>query len=369
MAASILDDMDQIREIDKSNMLSVCVDAAKHYRAAVEAAEKTSLRYSKPENVIVAGMGGSAVGAELLKDWGRGRADVSVEVCRSYSLPAYVGEGSLVLVVSYSGETEETLSSFLDAVRRRCMVFCVSSGGSLLDFAARLRLPFLRVPSGFAPRAALPYLFVPLLRVLEEAGVVSGVSGELAEAIDVLGRVSGECAPEVPVSSNAAKGLAVGVNGSVPVVYGFGVFRGVAQRFKTQFNENAKVPSKWEVFSELDHNEVVGWEGAGDLAGCFSAVFIRDENESEMIRSRIEITKGLMPEGSKLFEVWGQGKSELARMLSVVCVGDFVSVYLALLRGVDPTPVNIISLLKAKVQQVGTKERIICELERLAGSR
>jgi glucose/mannose-6-phosphate isomerase len=369
MAASILDDMYQIREIDKSNMLSVCVDAAKHYRAAVEAAKKTSMRYSKPENVIVAGMGGSAVGAELLKDWGRDRAGVSVEVCRGYSLPAYVGEGSLVLVVSYSGETEETLSSFLDAVRRGCMVFCVSSGGSLLDFAERLGLPFLRVPSGFAPRAALPYLFVPLLRVLEETGVISSVSGELVEAIDVLGRVGGECGPEVPVSSNVAKGLAVGVNGSVPVVYGFGVFRGVAQRFKTQFNENAKVPSKWEVFSELDHNEVVGWEGAGDLAGCFSAVFIRDENESEVIRSRIEITKELMPEGSKLFEVWGQGKSELARMLSVVCVGDFVSVYLALLRGVDPTPVNTISLLKAKVKRVGTKERIICELERLAGSR
>jgi glucose/mannose-6-phosphate isomerase len=366
---SILDDMDQIREIDKSCMLSVCVDSAKHYRAAAEAAEKISLRYSKPENVVVAGMGGSAIGGELLKDWVRDRAGVPVEVCRGYSLPTYVGEGSLVLVVSYSGETEETLSSFLDAVRRRCTVFCVSSGGSLLDFAERLGVPFLRVPSGFAPRAALPYLFVPLLRVLEEVGVVSGVSGELTEAITVLGRVCGECAPEVPVSGNVAKGLAVGANGFVPVVYGFGVFRSVAQRFKTQFNENTKIPSKWEVFSELNHNEVVGWERAGSLAGCFSAVFIRDKNESEAIRSRIEITKELMPDGSKLFEVWSQGKSELARMLSAVCVGDFTSVYLALLRGVDPTPVNTINLLKTKVKQVGTKERIVRELKRLASSR
>jgi glucose/mannose-6-phosphate isomerase len=369
MTVSILDDIDQIREIDKTCMLSVCVDSAKHYRAAVGAAEKISLQYPKPENVVVTGMGGSAIGGELLKDWMRNRAGVPVDVCRGYSLPAYVGEGSLVFAVSYSGETEETLSSFLDAMRRGCMVFCVSSGGSLLDFAKRLGVPFLRVPSGFAPRAALPYLFVPLPRLLEKVGVVSGVSGELSETITVLGRVCGACAPEVPLSGNVAKGLAMGINGFVPVVYGFGVFRGVAQRFKTQFNENAKVPSKWEIFSELDHNEVVGWERAGGLARCFSAVFIRDNNESEAIRSRIEITKELMPDGSKLFEVWSQGKSELARMLSAVCVGDFTSVYLALLRGVDPTPVKTISLLKAKVKQVGTKERVVRELERLAGSR
>jgi glucose/mannose-6-phosphate isomerase len=368
MAASILDDMDRVREIDKSGMLSVCVDAAKNYQAAVEAAETISLSFSTPKNVIVAGMGGSAIGGELLRDWARDRVHVSIEVSRAYSLPAYADERSLVLVVSYSGETEETLSSFLDAMRRGCMVFCVSSGGSLLDFAERLGVPFLRVPSGFAPRAALPFLFVPLLVVLEKVGVVSDVSGELSEAVEVLGRVVGECAPEKPVDGNVAKGLAVGVNGSVPMVYGFGVFRGVAQRFKTQFNENAKVPSKWEYFSEVDHNEVVGWERAGELAGCFSAVFIRDKSESEAIRSRIEITKGLMPGGSKLFEVWSRGEGVLARMLSAVCIGDFVSVYLALLRGVDPTPVNTISLLKKQVEQVGTKERIVRELKQLSGS-
>jgi glucose/mannose-6-phosphate isomerase len=369
VTVSMLDDIDQIKEIDKSCMLSVCVDSAKHYHAAVGAAEKISLRYPKPENVVVTGMGGSAIGGELLKDWLHNKADVPVEVCRGYSLPAYVGEGSLVLVVSYSGETEETLSSFLNAVRKGGMVFCVSSGGRLLDFAERLGVPFLRVPSGYAPRAALPYLFVPLLRVSEEVGIVSGVSGELSETMAVLERVCSECAPKVPVSDNVAKGLAVGVNGFVPVVYGFDVFRGVAQRFKTQFNENAKVPSKWEIFSELDHNEIVGWERAGDLARCFAAIFIRDKNETVAIRRRIEITKELMPDGSKLFEVWSQGKSELARMLSAVCVGDFMSVYLALLRGVDPTPVKTISLLKAKVKLVGTKEQIVRELERLVGSR
>ena len=368
MSISVLNDVNKMKAIDKDGMLSFCLDTAEHYRKAVKAAEGISLSYSKPENVIVVGMGGSAIGGELLKDWVRDKAGVPVEVVRGYSLPAYVGAKSLVLVVSYSGETEETLSCFLDAVSRKCMVFCVSSGGNLLDFAERLGVPFLRVPSGFAPRAALPYLFVPLLVVLERVGLVSGVSEELTEAIAVLERVCSECAPEMLVSDNVAKGLAGDINGSVPVAYGFGVFRGVAQRFKTQFNENSKVPSKWEYFSEIDHNEVVGWERAGSLAECFSAIFIRDKGEPEAIRSRIEITKGLMPAETKVFEVWSRGEGELARMLSGVCIGDFISVYLALLRGVDPTPVKTISLLKAKVTQVGTKERIVGELERLAES-
>jgi len=369
MAESVLDDMNKVRGIDKSGMLSFCVDMAEHYGRALEAAERVSLCFSVLENVVIAGMGGSAIGGELLKDLVREDARVPVEVSRAYSLPGYVDERSLVFVVSYSGETEETLSSFLDAVRRKCMVFCVSSGGRLLEFAERLGVPFLRVPSGFPPRAALPYLFTPLVVLSERLGVVSGVSEGFSEAMSVLGRVSGECAPEVPVSNNVAKGLAVGVNGSVPVVYGFGVFRGVAQRFKTQFNENAKIPSKWEFFSEVDHNEVVGWERAGSLAECFSAVFLRDKAEPVEFRNRIEITKGLMPAGSKVFEVRSQGEGVLARMLSAVCVGDFTSVYLALLRGVDPTPVETISVLKARMKQSGTKEKVIRELERLAGSR
>jgi glucose/mannose-6-phosphate isomerase len=369
MAASVLNDTCKIREIDKSNMTAFCVDAAKHYREAAKTAEKISLRHANPEDILVAGMGGSAIGGELLKDWTRDKAPAPIEVNRAYSLPAYANERSLVLVMSYSGETEESLSAFLDAVKRRCMIFCVSSGGSLLEFAEKLGVPYLRVPSGMPPRAALPYMFVPLLRVLEKAGVVSGVSGELSEATKILECVSGENAPEKPVKDNFAKTLASGINGSVPVVYGFGVYRSVAQRFKQQFNENSKVPSKWEFFSELNHNEIVGWEKAGELAACFSTIFIRDKAESDEIRSRIETTKTLLPSGSKKFEVWSQGKSTLARMLSTVCIGDFTSVYLAVLRGVDPTPVENINVLKEKMRQAGTKEKIKRELSKLVASR
>ncbi|MEM2107664.1 MAG: bifunctional phosphoglucose/phosphomannose isomerase [Candidatus Bathyarchaeia archaeon] len=367
-AASFLDSPEKIGKVDRSNMLAFYVEAAAHYREATKISARISMPSARFEHIVVAGMGGSAIGGELLKDWASGRARVPIDVCRGYSLPAYVGEKSFVVLASYSGETEETLSVFLDAVRRRCMLFCISSGGSLLNFAEKLGVPYMRVPSGFQPRAALPYMFMPLLMLLENAGVISGVCEELAEALPLLERICSENAPDKSVKDNFAKQLALGIVGTVPVVYGFGFYRSVAQRFKQQFNENSKVPSKWEFLPELNHNEIVGWEKAGKLAKCFSAIFFRDKNEPIEIRSRIEITKMLMPAASKTFEVWAQGESALARMLSTIGIGDFTSVYLAVLRNVDPTPVSTIALLKEKMKQSGAKEKIIRELETLVAS-
>jgi glucose/mannose-6-phosphate isomerase len=219
------------------------------------------------------------------------------------------------------------------------------------------------------PRAALPYLFVPLLFALEKAGVVSGVSGELLETIRILNRVSKENAPEKPMKDNFAKTLAAEINGTIPAVYGFGFYRSVAQRFKQQFNENSKLPSKWEFFSELNHNEIVGWENAGTLEASFSTIFLRDKAEPDIIRSRIETTKALLPSGSKRLEVWSRGKCPLSKILSTVCIGDFTSGYLAVLRGIDPTPVKNIDVLKEKIKQSGTKEKTKRELELLARSR
>jgi glucose/mannose-6-phosphate isomerase len=369
LSASPLDSIGEIRRIDKSNMLSFSVGAAKHYHEAAKTAAKITSDYSKPENIIIAGMGGSGIGGELVKDWARDKAQVPIEVSKDYALPAYAGKQSLVVCVSYSGETEESLNAFLDAKKRHCMIFCVSSGGSLLEFAEKLSVPCLRVPAGMPPRAALPYLFVPLLVLLEKTCLVPNVSNDLREGIELLERISQENSPEKPAKHNASKTLALNIGECVPVVYGFGFYRSVAQRFKQQFNENAKVPSKWEFLSELDHNEVVGWEKAGELADHFVAIFLRDKKEPDEVRSRIEVTKALMqPAGPKTFEVWSQGKSELARMLSTIIVGDFTSVYLAILRKVDPTPVQTINVLKEKLGRTGTRARIIRELQKISAS-
>ena len=369
MENSPLDNLDEIRKIDKSNMLSFQADAPNHYSNAASIGEECALDCPKTENIIIAGMGGSAIGGEIIKDWVRNEAKIPIEANRDYTLPEYAGAKSLVVVSSYSGDTEESLSAFLDARVRGCMTCCISSGGTLLKYAEKFRVPFLRVPQGMPPRAALPYMFIPLLRVFERAGFVSGFSGEFQEAKKILEKVAKANSPESPLKTNSAKTIATGIFDTVPVVYGFGFYRSVAQRFKQQFNENSKVPSKWEFFPELDHNEVMGWEENGDLTKHFSAIFIRDKKETEETRSRIEITRKLMAQTvSKQFEVWSQGTSRLARMLSTILVGDFTSVYLAILRKVDPTPVQTITTLKKKLSTVGTKAKVVGKLERLANS-
>ena len=367
MSQTILDDLAEMKRIDKSDMLSFCVEASKLCQEAAKLAETVRINYSKPQTIIVAGMGGSAIGGELLKDWTRDKIDVPIEICREYSLPAYADERALVFIISYSGETEEALGMFLDAIKKNCMTFCISSGGKLLEFAEKLKLPHLRVPSGFPPRAALPYLFLPMLIFLEKLGLISDVSSEISEAVKILEQVKRENLPEKPLGDNLSKKLASRINGTVPVIYGFGIYRAVAQRYKQQLNENSKIPAKWDFFSELNHNEIVGWEAVKELAKCFSMIFIRDKDEPEGIRQRIEATKELMSQKAtkRIFEVWSSGQSRLAKMLCTIYIGDFTSVYLAILRGVDPTPVKTISLLKQRITQSEVKEKMISELRKL----
>ena len=366
MKSAVLDDIEKIKAVDKSKMINFSLDSAKLYRESAKLAEKIQVNYPKPNSIIVAGMGGSGIGGDLLKDWARNRTTVPIEVNREYQLPAYAGKRTLVLITSYSGDTEESLGAFLDALKRKCMIYCVSSGGALLENAERLKVPYLRVPGGMPPRAALPYLFVPLLKCMEKMGLVSGASEELSEALQLLEKISKDNSPEKPAKENFSKTLALNIGQTAPVVYGFGFYRSVAQRFKQQFNENSKVPAKWEAFSELNHNEIVGWERAGELGKCFSAIFIRDKEEPTEIHSRIEITKELVGKaGLELFEVPAQGKSPLAKILSTICIGDFTSIYLALLHSVDPTPVKTINYLKDTLKENGVKEKIIGELAKL----
>ncbi|MEM3788732.1 MAG: bifunctional phosphoglucose/phosphomannose isomerase [Candidatus Bathyarchaeia archaeon] len=368
--ASVLDNSEEIKRVDKSGMLSFCVNAAKHYENAVRIAEKVVVDYPKPKSVIVAGMGGSAIGGELLKDWVNDTLTIPVEVCREYALPAHADKHTLMFIVSYSGETEETLSVFLDAIKRNCMIVCISSGGTLLNFAEKLKIPSVRIPEGIPPRAALPYLFIPKLVILEKLGLAVKTEAEISEAITVLRRVCNENAPEKSLKENFSKKLASDICGTVPFVYGFGFYRSVAQRFKQQFNENSKVPAKWEVFPELNHNDIVGWERAEETADYFSAVVIRDKSEPEQIRCRIEATKELLSGKVKgIYEVWSKGKGRLAKMLSATVIGDFTSVYLAILRGVDPTPVKTITILKGKIAKTGLKERIVDDLRSLVRER
>ncbi|MEM2674995.1 MAG: bifunctional phosphoglucose/phosphomannose isomerase [Candidatus Bathyarchaeia archaeon] len=366
MPRTILDDLVKMKEIDKGGMLSYCVNAPKHYEEAAEEARKTKLDSSKPQRIIVAGMGGSAISGELVKDWGKDTVAVPIDVCRDYRLPAHANEETLAFISSYSGETEETLSCLLDAIKKRCKVFCISSNGTLLKIADELRLQTLKIPEGFPSRAALPYLLMPILVFLEKLGLAQNVWEEISEAISVLEHVCSENGPEIALEENPSKSLAAKIDGKIPVIYGFGFYRSVAQRFKQQFNENSKIPAFWNSFPELDHNEIAGWERARRLAKHFSVVLLRDKNEPAEVKCRIEATKEILDSiGMETNEVWSVGRGKLSRMLSAILVGDFASVYLAILRRVDPTSVEAITRIKEAAAKTGTKKKIIEELKGL----
>lgn len=367
MSLKILENLQEMREIDKGGMLSFCVETPNYCEDAVTLVNTVDVDYSQPEIIGVAGMGGSAIGGELLKDWVGGTIKIPIEICRDYTLPAHLNENTLLFLISYSGETEETLSMFLDAVKKNCMIVCITSGGKLSEFAGKLGIPCLHIPSGIPPRAALPYLFIPQLVLLEKMGVVSDVTSEISETLNVLKKVVEKNHPQVNVNQNISKELALKIDQTSPVIYGFGPYRAVAQRYKQQFNENSKVPARWEIFPEIGHNEIEAWEKPAKLAKCFSTVFLRDESEPPKISERINVSKELiLKRTGEVFELWSTGRSRLAKMLYMVSLGDFTSVYLAILRGVDPSPVNSITNLKKRISQIGVKDKIIKELQKIS---
>jgi glucose/mannose-6-phosphate isomerase len=349
----ILDDMEKIRSIDSRNMHKTLLDLPESCTDAIDKAgcqlsSEFMKSYSKPEKIIISGMGGSAIAGTLLKYWLRDNFKIPIEVCRDYSIPAYANPKTLVIAISYSGNTEETVSSYLDAHEKKCMVVTLTSGGLLKEFGEDLNTPIVTLPKGIPPRCAIPYIFFSSMMFLKRLEVLKNVEKGILETISVLNRVKERIQPETPTKNNFAKKLAIGIKDTIPAIYGHGIYSGVALRIKTQFNENSKIPAKYELFPELNHNEVVGWTYRNEVTNTFSVILIRDKYESEDIKKRIDLTKNVIINKSVkgVFEIFADGISDLARMFSVTYVGDFTSFYLAILYNVDPTPVITIDEIK-----------------------
>jgi len=353
-----LDDLGRIRAVDRSEMLDLqmsmpeaCVSALKLAEEFLEQENLKDYLKETPRSLIIAGMGGSAIGGEILQDWLLNSSPISIYVSRSYKLPAFIEKKSLVFAVSYSGNTEETLSSFLDALSKGCRVMTVTSGGRLKELSIQQRIPCVTVPGGMMPRAALPYLFFPLALTFSKLIVEKRLEEELEEIPNVLRKMREEIAPEVPHKDNPAKRLASDLLHTIPVIYASNGCASVARRMKTQFNENSKIPSYTVVFPEGFHNEIVGYEGQQELSRSLSVILLRDEDENPQIRVKLEIMKELMKGKTRVLrEIWIRGETRLAKLFSTLYLGDVTSVYLAVLYGVDPTPVESIS----KIKQVST---------------
>jgi glucose/mannose-6-phosphate isomerase len=306
--------------------------------------------------VIVSGMGGSAAGGDLLAAISRDRLSVPVLVCREYSLPAFVGPRSLVVSVSYSGTTEETLSSFQHALEWEAMVVAVTAGGTLGTLARGHGLPLVMLPAGLMPRTALGYLFFPLLGLMNSVGFAPASAAELDEALALLAEMAAHLAPERLADDNEAKRLALGLTGGrIPVVYGGELTASAAYRWNSELEENAKLLAVHGALPEADHNEIVGW-GAKE-ARRFHVIFLRDLEERPVMARRFAATRALIGRTAGGFtEVWSRGEGRLGRLLSLIYLGDWVSYYLALLRGVDPWPVPIIDRLKRRLFEAARRK-------------
>lgn len=302
---------------------------------------------ARPAGVAVLGMGGSAIGGDIVLAVAS-HLPVPAVVVRGYELPAWVGPRTLVVAVSYSGDTEETLAATRVALERGCTPLCVASGGALAGLAAERGLPLVAAPAGLQPRAALGYLAMPLLAALERAGLVAAADGDVSEAATLLADAGRECAPGVADEFNPAKAVARRLHRRVALVYGAGLTAPAARRWKTQVNENAKAPAFFAELPELDHNEIEGWNGGAGLAARSHVVVLEDLHASERLRRRTALTvAALSRQGVSVERLESRGVSPLARALTLVTLGDHASFYLALLEGVDPTPVAAILRLKA----------------------
>ena len=346
-------DRDTIAKVDVSDQLTDVLAIPEHLRDALWKVESAGLEpWDSPGGIIVAGMGGSAIGGELARAVLGDHASRPLLTARAYGLPPWTTNETTVVCASYSGNTEETLTCYEAAGVIGARRVAVTSGGELAELARADGVPVIPVAGGYQPRAAVAYMTVAVLEVAALAGVGPRMNSEIDVAADHLEELVIEWGPD-GTDGGEAKTLARALNGTVPVVAGAGLTTAIAYRWKTQFNENAKVPAYALELPEMDHNEIEGWASANGF-GRFSAVFLDDDDTHPRVKERLELTGRLIRTGAAgVHRVSSRGRTTVERVFSLVLLGDLVSLYLAVLRGADPEPVEAIEALKAELARGG----------------
>jgi glucose/mannose-6-phosphate isomerase len=342
-------DRERIGVIDASDQLTDVLAIPEHLRDALWKVESAQLqRWDSPGGLVVAGMGGSAIGGSLARACLGDTASRPILAARAYGLPPWTTPDTTVLCASYSGDTEETLACYEAAGALGATRVVATSGGRLAELARADGVPVIPIAGGLLPRAAVAYMTVAALEVANRCGAGPRMASDIDVAAEHLEELVVAWGPEASESSQA-KSLARGLLGSVPVVAGAGLTSAIAYRWKTQLNANAKIPAFSHELPELDHNELVGWAGAAEL-GRFSAVFLEDSDTVPRIAERVELTEQLIRDAAAgTYRVQTQGTTLVERVFSGVLLGDLVSVYLAILRGVDPGPAPAMDELKRRL--------------------
>jgi glucose/mannose-6-phosphate isomerase len=321
--------------IDKSNMKQVLKDFPKQCREALTLAKgiKVAGNFNK---IMVCGMGGSGIGGDLLRAYMFDKP-LPVYVVKGYDIPEFIDEDTLVFAISYSGNTEETLSAVTQAKNRNTKIVAITSGGLLADMADTV----IKVPQGLQPRNAVGYLFFPMLGILYNSGIVKVQNKDMNELITII--------KDVQYFDEQGKELAKKIRDKTPIIYSSALLAPCAYRFKCEINENAKHPAYHHVFPELCHNELVGYQGME--RGKFITIVMKSELDHERVAKRMAITKDLFEHTVDVEEIGAMGNSMLAKMFSLIYLGDWVSYHLAMWKRIDPTPVDVIENLKRQLRE------------------
>ncbi|SYZ72993.1 Bifunctional phosphoglucose/phosphomannose isomerase [Candidatus Zixiibacteriota bacterium] len=348
--------LDKIGPLDPQKMYDKIYRFPEQLEEALAIGKKLKLdknRYRGLRNIIVAGMGGSAIGGDLVRSYLAGALKIPMQICRHYRLPQFVSGTSLVIISSYSGNTEETLSALNDAIARKAKIICITSGGKVAEIAKKKKFPVIALPKGYPPRAALGYSFAPLLMLLGKLGFIKDPEKDIKEVILGLKAYRDRYAIETALDKNPAKALASRLHRKIPIIYsGPKLTDTVGTRWKGQICENAKVLAFNNQFAEFNHNELVGWNRIEPYRDKLVVIYLRDSDDHERIRMRMEIVRKLIEKQDvPIIDVFSNGNFPLGRIFSLIQLGDFTSYYLAILNDVDPTPVEVIDFLKAELEK------------------
>lgn len=343
---------EHINAVDSQNMWELIAGFPNQWGEAMKISEDINLTIDpgKINKICFAGMGGSAMGADILRAYSYHSCPHPVQVVRHYNIPGWVDESTLVITCSFSGNTEEALSALEQAQQKGARTIAVTSGGELLLRATRENFDYIKIPGGMPPRAALGYSFVPLFRIFESLGYLDEGKEALSETELFLSK-QGELFADI--SDNEALSLAKQLQDTMPVIYSDSTtMEPVNLRWRSMFEENAKTLSYGNVLPEMTHNEIVGWEQIVHLTGRLSVIMLFDKEDNKRVRKRMRIVKDLIEDQVATIHVLStRGESRLTRLFSLIQMADWTSLYLALINEADPTPIAKIDLLKSRLAE------------------
>lgn len=312
---------------------------------AIQIGEAAKLGKSKfpIRNILISGLGGSGIGGTIISNVLRDDISVPITVNKEYQIPAFVNENTLVIISSYSGNTEETLSALMQAYKKSAQIVCICSGGLIQEYADTNDIDYILIDGGAPPRSAFGQSFVQLLYVLFHLGLIEGGFKEYLNVVITLLEAEQE---DIKAQ---AKEIAQKLSGKIPVIYSAAKFEGVSIRFRQQINENSKMLCWHHVVPEMNHNELVGWHEKNEK---IAVVFLRNNHDFERNQARMEFTKEVVSKyASDVIEIYSKGDHDIIRSLYLIHLTDWVSYYLAELNGIDAIEIDVINKLKGRLAE------------------